>query len=69
MAKDFPEHQKLLIAATKVYYIKIWTFEPFLDNKLQAQWVVDSWGAVSDGLPLPDDQAGPMIRCVSNTLS
>ena len=68
IAKDFPEHQKLLVAATKVYYVKIWTFDPFPDDKLQAQWALDSWDAVSDGLTLPNDQAGAMIRYVSNSL-
>lgn len=56
-AKCFPEHQKLLIAATRVYYVKIWTFDPFPDDKCQAQWAVDSWDAVSDGSPLPDTRA------------
>lgn len=68
MAKDFPEHQKLLNAAVKIYYVKIWTFDPFPDDKLQAQWALDSWDMVSDGLPMPDTKAGPMIRCVSNLL-
>ena len=54
MAKDYPKHQKLLIAATRIYYIKIWTFDPFPDDKLQAQWASDSWDTVSDGSPLPD---------------
>jgi len=66
IAKDFPEHQKLLIAAMKIYYVKIWTFDPFLDNKLQAQWVLNSWDAVSDGLTLPEAQAGAMICYVGN---
>jgi hypothetical protein len=65
-AKDYPEHQKLLIAATRVYYVKIWTSDPFPDDKLQAQWAVDSWNAVSDGIPLPD--AG-VIHYVSDTPS
>ena len=56
-AKSFPEHQKLLIAATRVYYVKIWTFDAFPDDKCQAQWAVDSWDDVSDGLPLPDTSA------------
>ena len=55
MAKDYPEHHKLLIAATRIYYVKIWTFDPFPDDKLQAQWAVDSWDTVSNGLPLPDN--------------
>jgi len=62
-AKAYPEHTKQLIAATRVYYTKIWTSNPFPDEKLQAQWAVDSWNFVSDGEPLPDNG---MIQYVSN---
>ena len=56
-AKAYPKHNKLLIAATRVYYVKIWTSDPFPDDKVQAQWAVDSWDTVSDGIPLPDTGA------------
>lgn len=62
-AKTYPEHNKSLIAATRVYYVKIWTSDPFPDDKAQAQWAVDSWNAVSDGTPLPDTG---VIKYVSN---
>ena len=63
MARAFPEHHKLMIAATWVYYVKIWTSDPFPDDKTQAQWAVDSWDAVSDGIPLPNTS---VIQYVSN---
>jgi len=52
-----------MIAATRVYYVKIWTSDPFPDDKTQAQWAVDSWDAVSDGIPLPNTS---VIQYVSN---
>jgi hypothetical protein len=63
-AKDYPEHQALILAATRPYYVKVWTCGPFPDEKLQAQWAVDSWGAVSDGVPVPDPR---VIRYVSHS--
>ena len=46
MSKDYPEHKKLLLAATHVYYMKIWTSNPFPDDKVQAEWAVHSWDTV-----------------------
>lgn len=63
MAKDYPEYKKLLLAATRVYYVKIWTSNPFPDDKVQAEWAANSWDAVSNGTPLPDNG---MIQYVSN---
>jgi hypothetical protein len=55
-AKDYPKDKKsLILAATRVYYVKIWTLDPFPDDKLQVRWAIDAWNAVADGLPLPDD--------------
>jgi hypothetical protein len=63
-ARDYPKDvQKLLIAATRIYYVKIWTFDPFPDDKLQAQWAIDAWDTVSDGLQMPDTG---VIRYVSD---
>lgn len=64
-ARAYPEHGKQLIAATRVYYMKIWTVDPFPDDKLQAKWAVDSWHVASDGEPLPETT---MISYVSNVL-
>jgi len=56
-AKDYPKDEKFLIlAAAKVYYIKIWTVNPFPDDKLQVKWAIDVWNAVADRSPMPDDQ-------------
>ena len=63
MAKDYPEYKKLLLAATRAYYVKIWTSNLFPDDKAQAEWAVQSWDAVSNGTPLPDNS---MIQYVSN---
>jgi len=63
-AKAYPKHNKLLIAATRVYYVKIWTSDPFPDDKVQAQWAVDSWDTVSDGIPLPDTSAIQYVSVV-----
>jgi len=62
-AKDYPEHQGLILAATRPYYVKIWMFDPFPGDKVQRQWAMDSWDAISDGVPIPDDG---VIRYVSD---
>ena len=65
-AKDFLEHQALIVATTQPYYVKIWTCNLFPNDKVQAQWAVDSWDAILDGVPIP----GPgVIRYVSHTKS
>ena len=43
-----------MVAAIKPYYVRLWTFDPFPDDKLQTQWVNDSWDEVSGGVPVPD---------------
>lgn len=62
-AKDYPEHQGLIVAATRPYYVQLWTCDPFPDDKLQERWAMDSWDTVSDGVPIPDFG---VIRYVSN---
>ena len=51
-----------MLTATWPYYVKVWTCDPFPNEKLQAQWAVDSWDAVLDRLPVPDSN---VIRYVS----
>lgn len=62
-AKDYPEHQTMIVAATRPYYIRVWTCDPFPDDKLQAQWAIDSWDGVSNGEPVPDSN---ILRYVSD---
>jgi hypothetical protein len=52
-AKDYPEHEAIIVAVTRPYYIKIWTCDPFPDDRLRTQWAMDSWDVVSDGVPVP----------------
>ena len=53
-AKDYPEHQATILAATRSYYVRMWTGDLFPNDQLQTRWAMDSWDDVSDGQPVPD---------------
>jgi len=67
-AKDYPKDEKsLILAATKIYHVKIWTIDPFPDDKLQVRWAIDAWDAVADGSPMPDGQVIQYVSIFSIT--
>ena len=55
----------MILAATRPYYVRLWTRDPFPDDKLRIQWANDSWNEVSGGEPVPDPN---VLRYVSTIL-